>query len=242
MSRDQRLHPNTRVAAYAAPTSEVCNEPVIPKEETRTFALEQRAGRLCLRALHHPDYGPICADWNSPEMRRRIAAGKRQLLARAAGLPRRPHAKILDATAGLGRDGFVLAALGARLTMAERHPQLAALLRDAQARASGGALEVLEIDARTLLAGERCWDVVYLDPMYPHQGRTALPQKEMQLFRELTGGDTDSGDLLALARARAHDRVVVKRPLHVPPLGGAPPSLELRGTQARFDIYLIPRP
>lgn len=179
----------------------------------------------------------MCADWDAPDVCRRIAGGKRQLLARACGLAKIEQPEILDATAGLGRDGAVLAALGARVTMAERNPMIAALLRDAQAR-SGLAVEVLETDALALLDGARRWDVVYLDPMYPQHGKRALPQKEMQFFRELAGPDQDAERLLEPARRCARRRVVVKRPLHAPPLAGAPPSLELRGTQARFDIYL----
>ena len=44
--------------------------------------------------------------------------------------------------------------------------------------------------------------------------------------------------LLALARARARRRVVVKRPLHAPTL--APDtSLVFKGRAVRFDVYLI---
>jgi 16S rRNA (guanine1516-N2)-methyltransferase len=80
------------------------------------------------------------------------------------------------------------------------------------------------------------YDVVYLDPMYPERGKAALARKEMQLLRELTGGDPDADELLACANARR--RIVVKRPRAAPPLLGREPSLALTGTQARFDIYL----
>jgi len=213
-----------------------------------SFALEEHGGHLELRALHRPDYGAIHADWASAEMRRRIGAGRKQLLARAVGLARKPDAEILDATAGLGRDGFTLAALGARVTMAERHPQIAALLQDAQRRAAidprltaiARRVTVLQAEAAALLDADR-WDVVYLDPMYPHAGKSALPQKEMQIFRDLTGGDPDAGRLLEPALRAARLRVVVKRPLRAPPLAGHPPSLDFRGTQARFDVYLTAR-
>lgn len=210
-----------------------------------SFVLEHADGRLQLRALHRPDYGAIAADWSSAEMRRRIAGGRRQLLARALGLAKRPDLRILDATAGLGRDGYTLAALGARVTLLERHPQIAALLADAHARAladpqladAAGRIELVHGDARSYMAG-RHWDSIYLDPMYPHTGKTALPQKEMQIFRDLTTGDPDAAELLDAALASARLRVVVKRPLRAPPLGGRAPDLDYRGTQARFDVYL----
>ncbi|TMP13498.1 class I SAM-dependent methyltransferase, partial [Pseudoalteromonas ruthenica] len=42
---------------------------------------------------------------------------------------------VLDATAGLGRDGFVLASLGCKVILHERHPVVAALLYDGLKRA-----------------------------------------------------------------------------------------------------------
>lgn len=214
-----------------------------------SFVLQENAGRLELRALHRPDYGAISADWGSAELKRRIAGGRRQLLARAIGLHKKPDLAVLDATAGLGRDAFTLAALGARVTLAERNPQTLALLQDAHRRALAdpalaliaARMEILAVDAASAMA-QRQWDSIYLDPMYPHQGKTALPQKEMQIFRDLTGGDPDADALLAPALQAARLRVVVKRPLKAPWLAGREPSLDFRGTQARFDVYLTGTP
>ena len=91
----------------------------------------------------------------------------------------------------------------------------------------------------------RCWapricgpvDVIYLDPMFPGEGRTALPKRELQLLRELTGDDDGGAQLLALARTRARRRVVVKRPLHAPALA-ADVDLCFKGRAVRFDVYL----
>lgn len=181
-------------------------------------------------------------------MRRRIRGGRRQLLARAIGLHKQPDLHVLDATAGLGRDAFTLAALGARVTLAERNATIASLLTDARERAlldpevaeAAARTEIVCTDARKLMLPPARFDVVYLDPMYPERGKTALAKKEMQLLRELTGGDPDADALLAAANARR--RIVVKRPLPAPPLAGREPSLALRGTQARFDIYLMGSP
>ncbi|MFT4047002.1 MAG: class I SAM-dependent methyltransferase [Solimonas sp.] len=211
-----------------------------------SFALEAGPLGLQLRADHHPDFKPIRCDWTAPEMARRVAAGRKQLLARAVGLHKRADLHILDATAGLGRDGFTLAALGARVTMAERQPLFAALLADARERAltdaqwqaAAARTDIIARDALSVLGHGGRWDVVHLDPMYPHRGKQALPQKEMQLLRELTGGDLDADALLEPALACARQRVVVKRPAHAPFLAGRRPGFQLQGTQARYDIYL----
>ncbi len=166
-----------------------------------------------------------------------------------------PPPSVLDATAGLGRDAWALACLGCRVTGAERHPALAALLQDGRARAAAHPrtrevaqerLAVLRADAREALgagvdaAGER-FEVVYLDPMYPQAARgRALARREMRMLRALTGGDPDARELLDAALAARCPRVVVKRPAGAAPLapGGA---FSARGKLVRYDVYL-PRP
>jgi 16S rRNA (guanine1516-N2)-methyltransferase len=111
-----------------------------------------------------------------------------------------------------------------------------------QCRAAARRVEVIAADARHWINGGHRWDVVHLDPMYPHCDQRALPQKQMQILRELTGGDADADTLLAPALAAARLRVVVKRPRHAPFLAGREPSFQLGGTQARYDVYLPPMP
>lgn len=218
-----------------------------------SFALESTVGGLALRALHRPDFEPLTLDWSTAEMRRRIQGGRRQLLARALGLHHRPGLRIVDATGGLGRDGFTLAALGASVALIERHPLMVQLLqdarrrvlegRDARLRAAAARVQIVEADARAWLARRPAgFDAVHLDPMYPDDGKRALPQKAMQMLADLTGGDADAGELLAAALASGIPRVAVKRPVKAPPLGARRIDLEMRGTQARYDVYLSRKP
>ena len=58
---------------------------------------------------------------------------------RPAGLNKGATPTILDGTAGLGRDAFVLASLGCKVQMVERHPVVAALLDDGLQRAKQDA-------------------------------------------------------------------------------------------------------
>jgi len=216
------------------------------QEKDIGFELEQQGDRLQLRALHRCNYGAIAADWSGAELRRRIAGGRRQPLARAVGMHKDPALSLLDANAGLGRDGYTLAALGASVTLVERNPSIVALLHnahqrvlaDAQTQAIAQRIEIIASEARAVFGGGRHWDVVYLDPMYPDDGKAALPAKEMQILRDLTGGDEDADLLLEPALACARMRVVVKRPPKAPWLAGAEPSMSLRSTQLRFDVYL----
>lgn len=205
--------------------------------------------RLELRERLPHAAGPVYADFASgrAEYRRKHGGGRGQLLARAVGLRGSAPFSVADATAGLGGDAFVLASLGAQVTLLERSPVVGALLRDALRRAAADP-EVAGVAARmTLRVGDAAAllgtltpapEVVYLDPMYPHRTKTALPKKEMRLFRLLVGPDEDAGELLAAARRAALRRVVVKRPAGAPFLGGAKPDGRLESKNTRFDLYL----
>lgn len=169
-------------------------------------------------------------------------------LVRACGADlARQGARLVDATAGLGYDAFVLALAGFEVVAFERSAEVFRLLEDGVRRAAPPRLRVRHGDARDALA-ELAPHVVYLDPMYPEKRRaSALPPKEMQVVRALVGDDRDSDDLLAAAMAVA-ERVVVKRPLHAPSLADghpaphAAPHHTIAGKLARFDVYECPRP
>lgn len=225
-------------------------KPCPPGADPR-FVIEPGASALQLRALHREAFLPLSIDWSSPELRRRIAGGRRQLLGRALGLHRHAGLRIVDACAGLGRDGLTLAALGAAVTLVERNPLLAALLDDALQRAlrspepwlraAAGRMNLVQADAVDWLARRpEAVDAIHLDPMYPHDDKHALPQKSMQMLRELTGGDTDADQLLDAALKAGVRRVAVKRPASAASLAGRHPDLQMRGTQARYDLYLTP--
>lgn len=179
--------------------------------------------------------------------RRYFGGGSSQMIAKAIGIRSGIRPTVLDATAGLGRDAFVLAQLGCSLRLVERHPVVAALLEDGLQRAAED-VEVAPIVARMRLSADdaitlmRDWreetpQVIYLDPMFPHRKKSALVKKEMRLLRPLAGDDEDAPALLAAALALASYRVVVKRPRQAPPITGQVPGYALNGQSCRFDIY-----
>ena len=174
---------------------------------------------------------------------------QREAIARACGVSgARPGPWIVDATAGLGRDAFILAAMGAHVTLLERSRVVHALLVDGLRRAgSGGAAEVvarmtaIHTDARDWLRGrnaDEAPDTVYLDPMYNGRRRAAAG-KELALLQALLGSSHDHAELLEAARAAARYRVVVKRHRHAPALAGVPPDYQLTGRSTRFDVYRV---
>lgn len=183
--------------------------------------------------------------------RRLYGGGKRQPLGRAVGLHKKSGLKILDATAGLGRDAFVLAALGCEITLVERSAVVAALLTDALARAREdeeiGAwikarMHLVHADSITYmdsLAEEQRPDVVYLDPMFPHRSKSAKVKKGMQALQGIIGQDEDRGQLLKAALQCTKSRVVVKRPAGAPNLSELKPALVVETKKNRFDVYLV---
>lgn len=193
--------------------------------------------------------GPIRVDFveGAVAHRRLYGGGSGQMIAKAVGIQAGVRPSVFDATAGLGRDAFVLAELGCSLTLIERQPLIAALLEDGLQRAQADA-EVAPIVARMRLLGGNAIDllrdwageppqVIYLDPMFPHRDKSAKVKKEMRLFRPLAGNDDDAPALLAAALRLATHRVVVKRPRKAPAIAGEQPGYVLEGKSSRFDIY-----
>ncbi|WP_341502654.1 class I SAM-dependent methyltransferase [Gallaecimonas sp. GXIMD4217] len=214
-------------------------------------ALVLTAERLELRKLDEPKLGAVYVDFVGGAVghRRQFGGGRGQAVAKAVGLKKGACPTVIDATAGLGRDAFVLASLGCEVTLIERHPAVAALLEDGLARAALNG-EVAPIAARMRLLHGRAVDllpdlsaeVVYLDPMFPHRDKSALVKKEMRVFQHLVGADEDADALFPAALAAASKKVVVKRPDYAPFLADRSPSAQVKTKKNRFDIYPVSRP
>lgn len=193
--------------------------------------------------------GPVRVDFveGAAAHRRRFGGGSGQMIAKAVGVQGSIRPRVLDATAGLGRDAFVLACLGCNVQMIERHPVVAALLQDGLERALEDAetadvvarMQLMQGDAIELMSGwsDSAPQVIYLDPMFPQRNKSAQVKKEMRLFQPLVGGDEDALLLLAAALELASHRVVVKRPRIAPAIEGAKPGYSLQGKSSRYDIY-----
>ena len=178
--------------------------------------------------------------------RRRFGGGRGQPLAKAIGLKQGQSPRVIDATAGFGRDAFVLASLGCEVTMLEQNPVMSLLLADALKRAQATA-EIVDIAERMRLEQTDAVDylqqttttadVIYLDPMYPSREKSALVKKDMQLLHQLVGADTNSAALLAVARQKALKRVVVKRPKGAGYVGEQKPAASIESKNTRYDLY-----
>ena len=174
----------------------------------------------------------------------------RELLVRAARVRGVEGPTAIDATAGLGEDSLLLAAAGFRVTMFEKDPVIAALLRDVLERASATAelagvvarMELVEGDSVAGLRGLGFSpDVVFLDPMFPERTKSAAVKKKFQLLHHLERPCDNEDELLAAALAVRPRKVVIKRPPKGPYLAGAKPSHSLAGKAVRYDVIVPPR-
>jgi 16S rRNA (guanine1516-N2)-methyltransferase len=168
-------------------------------------------------------------------------------LLRAAGIKKDRFPSIVDATAGLGRDAFLLASAGATVTLIERSTEVHALLKDALARAKAESPELAEIIARMILVHGDAKDhlpalkpdVVIVDPMHPPRRNTALVKQEMRQLSAIVGADEDAHELMRIALASARERVVLKWPLRAAPLLDTPkPSHQFAGKTVRYEVFV----
>ncbi len=168
--------------------------------------------------------GPIGIDFTAGRAMHRLkfGGGKRQPLARAIGLASKSVKKnqalsrqnpgvdthsqgeltVFDATAGFGKDTWVMASLGCRVIAAERCLWLHWMLNDALELARDDDLiadiarriKAVHHDSRDLKCKDLPWsaaDVVYLDPMYPPSQKSAAVKKEMQALHYLLAGQDE---------------------------------------------------
>jgi 16S rRNA (guanine1516-N2)-methyltransferase len=180
--------------------------------------------------------------------RLRFGGGRGQALAKAMGLRAGKTPTVIDATAGLGRDAFLLASLGAQVTLIERSDQMHALLVQGMDEAALEGGELAEIIGRmTLLKGDAkdllptlSGAAILIDPMHPPRHNSALVKRELRQVREIVGTDEDAADLVRVALEHARNRVVLKWPAKADPIPGIRAcSHQIRGKSTRYDVFMV---
>ena len=183
--------------------------------------------------------------------RQQYGGGRGQAIAKAIGLKQGVEPPdVIDATAGLGKDSFVMACLGCSVTLLERSPVVSHLVKDAIQRAASDTdflsfikrgFKLINTQANnylTALSEKDAPDVIYLDPMYPERKKTALVKKNMQILQKLLGHDDDTTDLIEAALKCAKKRVVVKRPKGAEIIGDKKPTMSIESKKTRYDVYV----
>lgn len=196
--------------------------------------------------------------------RQKYGGGRGQSIAKAIGLKQgMPPPSVLDATAGLAKDAYVLACLGCSMTLLERSPIIVELIKDAIQRAEEDehfqtilqngfkVINQSSIEYLTKLESKETSEennpevvypeVIYLDPMYPDKKKSASVKKNMQILQKLLGKDEDTQELLNTSLKVAQKRVVVKRPKGAENLTEVKPTYTVESKKTRYDVYVIPQ-
>ncbi len=188
----------------------------------------------------------VAIRYDSASMLHRRHGGQNELLGRAIGVKSDLYPVVFDATGGLGRDAFVLADLGCRVTLCEQTPALAWLLHDAILCAQVSRYEGVRDAAErmTVRAGNSeaqslgATTVIYIDPMFPERKKAAAVKKEAMMLQYLSASNNEGESLMNWAWQQPVDRIVVKRPLKAPVLAKRKASFTLSGKSVRFDVFV----
>ena len=243
----QLINESNNLEAFQA----MCEKWQLRHDPDAILALVKTPERLELRKLDEPKLRAIAVNFVDGTMthRRKFGGGRGEAVAKAVGIKGDYLPTVIDATAGLGRDAFVLAAIGCKVQLIERNPVVSALLEDGLKRAyldpeigefmqSRMVLLPFHTLSEYVAAHVDTVDVVYFDPMFPHKQKSALVNKEMRVFQHLVGADLDSDDFFQPAKQVARKRVVVKRPDYAPFIADQKPDFSQTTKNHRFDVYL----
>ena len=189
-----------------------------------------------------------CSFIEGPILHRlKYGKGRGQNLAKAVGMKFNKNRNIIDATAGLGYDSFILASLGANVTLIERSQKMHTLLQNGidEGKSFGGEIEKI-INRMELVFGDSkdilpklTPEVIMIDTMYKDRKKTALVKNNMRLVREIVGPDSDYIELLKIALNCAKNRVVLTQPRYAEPIKEITKcSHQILGKTIRYDVFM----
>lgn len=196
------------------------------------------------------DAKPWQIDFLNAARQYRRKHGGSETLVRACGIKKNHEPlTIIDATAGYGKDGFVLACAGAKVILVERHPVMAALLENALKRFYESPIDSKNIDIQLCFSEAETFlkhhlndfsstlpDVIYWDPMHPVRQKSAQVKKDMAFLQRWIEPEIDPESLIALSLPYVKDRVVLKWPRKATPLKLKSNFLYEEKT-VRFEIF-----
>ena len=189
---------------------------------------------------------PLRVNFSHPEFLTRLrGAGKKtELVARAVKAG--GGVRVLDCTAGLARDAFVLASLGCEVTLVERSRVVYTLLLDGLKRArkvpelssAANRIKLTNADSLVLMAQTSLeYDVIYIDPMFPEKPGAAAVRGPMQRLQRFLGTDEDAMALLSVALQAGCSRVVLKRPPHGDWISSIQPTHVFKNKNSRYEVF-----
>lgn len=250
--------PKAPIAVYADPDiplakarqlAQTVDLPLIQHLEPDGIYLHQTSAWLELLAYGEKGGKPLRlkVDFTEGKNLYRARKAHSELVVRAVKVRKRLPARVVDATGGLGKDAFLLAAAGCTVDVFERNPIMAVLLLDGLRRASYDHATA-DICARIILhpvdmvshinETTDAPEVIYLDPMFPARTKRAKVKLDLSLLQCIAQGQEGEQELFAAAWNAGPRKIVVKRPVHGSWLCNVQPSATLQGKAVRFDMYI----
>lgn len=204
---------------------------------------------LIWAVLQGDDIIKISADWQSHQSRIVKAGKNNELLLKACKLKAcqsNEPMRVIDATAGFGIDGLILASTGARVTLIEQNPILFLLLKAEQHKMSQhpnwqklmSRMDIIYGDSGKILHTLDKVDLIYLDPMFPSDSYKGLVNKHMQVLHQYINPPSFDDEVALFETAIAHcDKLVIKRPISAPNFANINPMQSVSNDIVRFDKY-----
>jgi len=153
-------------------------------------------------------------------------------------------AKILDCTAGFGRDSFILARYGFSVTMIEKSPITILLLKNGIRKIAhkfkiNDRLNLLYGDSYEYLRlSNELYDYIYIDFMFNKFKNSSLSSKNDEALKLITNDRENRVRLLDIAKDKCKYRVVVKNHKHLPSIDNINPDYQVKTKLLRYDIFL----
>jgi 16S rRNA (guanine1516-N2)-methyltransferase len=180
-------------------------------------------------------FKPLNFDWEDTlhSLKKTMKSYKQESLYKALALAKNKEALVADATLGTGKDSLLMKIMGAEVHAYERNPWVYLLALDAYHRLSsknGLTLHFGSID--------KSYPFIYFDPMFPEKKKSALPPKEMQIFKALVGDDLDQAIEASRLLNFSSKRLLVKRPSWALPVLPKP-HMSYDTKLMRLDAYVV---
>lgn len=191
-----------------------------------------------LSVYNQQDKHHVFVDFDSKQLQFRSQSHLNAELVIKAVLGKKKQAtSILDCTAGFGKDSYLMSLTGSQITAYESNPLMYALLKDGLNRCPLQNITVHKKDALNDIKSSNC-EVIYIDPMYPANKKSAKNNKQMALLQSIIGHQPQMAeDLFIQARGSKAKKIVIKRPVKAPYINNTNPTSQIIGKAARFDIY-----
>ena len=189
----------------------------------------------------------LMVDFSRPALasRRRRVSIRAELLIKA--INQGPGARVLDMTAGLGTDAFILAAYGHHVVMLERSKTIYLLTQNGLDRAAEdpGLKPIVERmrlhhwDSTIPFVAAKGFDAAVVDPMFEAKKKNALSKGEMHMLQSFIGKGSELTPFLNAANVLGIKRSIVKRPRSDRLAHRDPgPVYQLEGRRSRLDVFL----